>query len=161
MAVDIVTLAEALGSSGLSVLLWNFWNSRRIEKSARRAEARSDKREPLIEQSINLGNVVKVTELMRQGIQELEDSKQRMSDDMKTMQARLEDRIIDLTNENERIRREFLEQQATDKETIRRLLAQVDKLEALEENVDKNKVHLGELLSSVGRLEEATAEKEN
>jgi myosin heavy subunit len=128
MAVDIVTLAEALGSSGVSVLLWNLWNSKRIEKSARRAEERNEKREPLIEQSINLGNVVKVTELMRQGIQELEDSKQRLSDDMKTMQGRFEDRIIDLQNENDRIRREFLEQQTLDKETIKELLAEIELL---------------------------------
>jgi hypothetical protein len=134
MAVDIVTLAEALGSSGVSVLLWNLWNSKRIEKSARRAEARNDKREPLIEQSINLGNVVKVTELMRQGIQELEDSKQRLSDDMKTMQSRYEVHILDLTNENDRIKREFLQQQTLDKETIRELLAQIDRLEASVDN---------------------------
>lgn len=158
MAVDIVTLAEALGSSGLSVLLWNFWNSKRIEKSARRAEARNDKREPLIEQSINLGNVVKVTELMRQGIQELEDSKQRLSDDMKTMQGKFEDRIIDLTNENDRIRREFLAQQALDKETIKELLAQIDRLDT---NVNVNKGNLSELLSTVGRLEETSQTKEN
>lgn len=158
MVVDIVTLAEALGSSGLSVLLWNFWNSKRIEKSARRAEARNDKREPLIEQSINLGNVVKVTELMRQGIQELEDSKQRLSDDMKTMQGKFEDRIIDLTNENDRIRREFLAQQALDKETIKELLAQIDRLDT---NVNVNKGNLSELLSTVGRLEETSQTKEN
>jgi hypothetical protein len=155
MAVDIVTLAEALGSSGLSVLLWNFWNSRRIEKSARKAEARSDKREPLIEQSINLGNVVKVTELMRQGIQELEDSKQRLSDDMKTMQGKFEDRIIDLTNENERIRREFFEQHAFDSETIKDLRAQIEKLLAVtssNRSILKNNEEKIELLSQ-GSLE--------
>jgi hypothetical protein len=129
MAVDIVTLAEALGSSGVSVLLWNLWNSKRIEKSARRAEERNEKREPLIEQSINLGNVVKVTELMRQGIQELEDSKQRLSDDMKSMQAKFEVRISELLSENERIKREFSQQHTLDKETIRELLAQIDRLE--------------------------------
>lgn len=150
MAVDIVTLAEALGSSGLSVLLWNLWNSKRIEKSARKAEARNDKREPLIEQSINLGNVVKVTELMRQGIQELEDSKHRLSDDMKIMQGKFEDRIIDLTNENARIRREFLEQHTLDRDTIKELLSQIDKLKALTtvntEAIESNKTKL-ELLS--------------
>jgi hypothetical protein len=157
MAVDIVTLAEALGSSGLSVLLWNFWNSKRIEKSARRAEARNDKREPLIEQSINLGNVVKVTELMRQGIQELEDSKHRLSDDMKTMQGRFEDRIVDLTNENSRIRREFLEQQSLDKKTIQELLTQIDQIEI---TVDNNKGNINELLPRVGRLEDDSIEKD-
>lgn len=141
MAVDIVTLAEALGSSGVSVLLWNLWNSKRIEKSARKAEARSEKREPLIEQSINLGNVVKVTELMRQGIQELEDSKQRLVDDMRSMQSKYEQKISDLISENERMKRDFSQQQTLDKETIRELLSQIDRLE---DRTDKEPLPMGD-----------------
>jgi hypothetical protein len=79
--------------------------------------------------------VVKVTELMRQGIQELEDSKHRLSDDMKSMQAKFEDRIKDLISENERIKQQFLEQQALDKETIKELLAEID---MLKEHIDSH-----------------------
>lgn len=108
----LLTVGEAIGGSGASMLVWNFWNSRRVEKSAKKAEKRNDVREPFVLDSIELSNVSKVTEIFRQGIEELEDSKQRLLEDKRDMQqnySALEDKMESSTNENRRLREELVD----------------------------------------------------
>jgi hypothetical protein len=108
---ELLTLCEAVGG-GASVLIWNFWNSRRVERQANKVDKRNEAREPFLLDSIELSNVGKVTEIFRQGIEELEDSKQRLLEDKQEIQQRyemLEDKWESATNENRRLRDELLD----------------------------------------------------
>ncbi len=127
--MDYVTIFEAVGSSGVSVLIWNVWNSHRVEKASKKAELRNEKREPLVADSIALSNEFKTTQIMRQGIEELVASKRRLEEEMNDRQGRLEDKIEDLTNENQRLRKEFLEQEKEDQDKIKELMMNICNLQ--------------------------------
>lgn len=100
-----------------------------MEKTSKRAEERNNRREPYIETSIQLGSAAKAMEILRQGMEELEDSKRRMREDMQDRQELLEDKIESLTNENERLRTEFFEQQCA----MRDLKQEINKLRGTNE----------------------------
>lgn len=126
---DVIAVLSAIGSSGVSVIAWNFWNSHKIQKSAQKAEERNEKREPYIETSIQLGSAAKAMDILRKGMDELEDSKRRLREEFKEKQDCLEDKLESLTNENERLRDEFFEQQAK----IRSLNQELNKLRGTDE----------------------------
>lgn len=115
---ELVTAGEVVGSSGATMLVWNLWNSHRIEKAAKKADKRNELREPLVQESLELGNAAKVADILRKGIEELEDSKRRMLEEMREKQAQQEDKIHGLINENSRLRNEVFEEQQEHKTAI-------------------------------------------
>lgn len=108
--IDLVTISSAVGSSGAAMLIYNFWSSKRIERSAKKAENRNDRREPAILQSLELGNAARVNELLRQGIDEVEESRRRQATEFKEIRASLDDKVIALTNENARLKTDLLDE---------------------------------------------------
>jgi len=101
--IDLVGIASAVGSSGATVLLYNFWTSKRLEKTAKNADRRNERREPYILQSLELGNVARVNELLQHGLDEVEESKKRQASEFREVKTLLEDKISSLINENERL----------------------------------------------------------
>jgi hypothetical protein len=118
MAIDLVSIAGAVGSSGAAMLLYNFWSSKRLERSARKSETRNDRREPEILRSLELGNAARVNELLRQGLDEVEESRKRQATEFREIKASLEDKVLSLTNENTRLQSYLSEERQESKMKI-------------------------------------------
>jgi hypothetical protein len=128
MSVDLVSIAGAVGSSGVAMLLYNFWSSKRLERSAKKAESRNERREPEIIKSLELGNAARVNELLRQGLDEVEESRKRQASEFREIKASLEDKVDSLTNENVRLRTDLLDERKESKIKVDELRDELIKL---------------------------------
>lgn len=119
MALDLVSIAGAVGSSGAAMLLYNLWSSKRLERSAKKSEARNERREPEILRSLEVGNIARVNKILQDGIDEVEASRKRQATEFREIKASLDDRVISLTNENNRLRSDL----ADEKQEANRLIS--------------------------------------
>lgn len=104
--LDIVSVVSAIGGSGLLIVGRDIWLARNSVKNSKAAEHRNQAREPLIVESILLGNTTKVAEIFQAGIAELEDAKKRAVEELRETRTRLESKVSDLSQELERQRKE-------------------------------------------------------
>lgn len=100
--IDMVSVLSAVGGSGLLIVGRDVWLARKTVKSTEKAEERNSAREPLIVESILLGNATKVAELFQTTISELEDAKKRLTVEFKEAKENLEAQIKILTAELEK-----------------------------------------------------------
>lgn len=122
--IDLVSVVSAIGGSGLLIVGRDIWLARKTVKTSEAAEHRNQAREPLIVESILLGNTTKVAEIFQAGITELEDAKKRAVEELRETRTRLEGQVEQLSQDLERQRREG---EKKDK-TIQELYAKLGKL---------------------------------
>lgn len=104
--LDIVSVASAIGGSGLLIVGRDIWLARRTVRSSESAEKRNQAREPLIVESIVLGNTTKVAEIFQAAIAELEDAKKRAVEELRDTRNKLETQLLEVNQELERVRKE-------------------------------------------------------
>jgi hypothetical protein len=125
MAVDLLGIASAVGSSGVTVLLYNFWTSKRLEKSAKSAEDRNKVREPYVLESLQVGTATKINDLLQKGLDEMEERSKRQATEYKERVAELEDKISTLNNENNRVRTEWFNDRKDSENKIAELQTEI------------------------------------
>ena len=107
-----------IGSSGIAAAAVAYISSRKLSKVSQSAEERNESREPFVVTSIQIGNATKVIDLLRTGLDELEDSKQRITRDLRDMNTILEQKVQSVTNENKRL----IEEMNHEKEESERMI---------------------------------------
>lgn len=122
--IDIVSVVSAIGGSGLLIVGRDVWLARKTVKNSEAAEKRNQIREPLIVESILLGNTTKVAEIFQSGIAELEDAKKRAVEELRETRSRLEGQVAQLSQDFERARKENERKD----QTIRELYAKIGEL---------------------------------
>lgn len=130
--IDIVSVVSAIGGSGLLIVGRDVWLARKTVKNSEAAEQRNQIREPLIVESILLGNTTKVAEIFQSGIAELEDAKKRAVEELRETRSRLEGKVAQLSQDLERVRKESERKDQTIQELYARLGELHDKLEKIQ-----------------------------
>lgn len=131
--LDIVSVVSAIGGSGLLIVGRDVWLARKTVKNSEAAEHRNQAREPLIVESILLGNATKVGEIFQAGIAELEDAKKRAVEELQETRTRLEWRVTQLSQELERVRKENERKDRTIQELYAKLGELRDKLDKIQQ----------------------------
>ena len=126
--VDLLSIAEAIGSSGLAVIGYNAWVSKRTSRTAAKSELRNEKREPLVVTSMELGNATKVNDLLRAGLDALENQNRTAEEFFRATKGELEDKVESLTDENKRIRAVMITETLDHKELVQRLREEISAL---------------------------------
>jgi len=129
--IDLVSVLSAIGGSGLLIVGRDVWLARRTVKSSEKSEERSSAREPLIVESIMLGNTTKVAELFQVGINELEDAKRRLAEEFKETKDRLEQQVKELTEQAQKLKAESEDKDRRINELYAKLGQQQIELESL------------------------------
>jgi len=127
--IDVVSIASAVGGSGLLIVGRDIWLARRTVRSSESAEHRNQSREPLIVEQIALGNTAKVTEIFRAAIAELEDGKKRAVEEFRDTRNRLETQLSQVNQELERVRKDNEQKDRTIRDLYAKLGELHDKLE--------------------------------
>lgn len=104
MIVDLVGVITAVGTSGALVVGRDIWVARRTVKASEAAEKRNETREPLIIESILLGNTTKVSEIFQTALAELEDSKKRLAEELVETREGMNTKLNNLTEKLEVLR---------------------------------------------------------
>lgn len=130
--IDLVSVVSAIGGSGLLIVGRDVWLARKTVKSADAAENRNQAREPLIVESILLGNTTKVAEIFQAGITELEDAKKRAVEELRETRSKLEAKVEELSQEVQRQRKEGENKDKTIHELHAKIGELTQKIEALE-----------------------------
>lgn len=142
--LDVTPIVTAVASSGVVTGAITYVSSRRSDRLSRNVDERNESREPFVVTSIQIGNASKVIDLLRTGLDELEDSKQRLTRDLRESNTLLEERVQAVTNENKRLTEEWnLEKEESFRE----------KEEALKKISELN-ARLSSLTSEVGTIKE-------
>lgn len=134
--IDIVSVVSAIGGSGLLIVGRDVWLARKTVQNSKAAEHRNQTREPLIVESIMLGNTTKLAEIFKSGIEELEDAKKRAVEELRETRTRLEGEVAQLSQELDRQRRENERKDQTIRELYISLGEVHDKLEKLQRQRD-------------------------
>lgn len=116
--LDVVSIASAVGTSGVAAILYNLWTTKRLEKNQKNTDKRNENREPLIVESLQLGNVSRVTELLRQGLDESEERRKRDASDFGSIKAAQDITMQNLKTENDTLRNEMYENRKASEEKI-------------------------------------------
>jgi DNA anti-recombination protein RmuC len=75
-----------------------------------------------------LDNAARVNELLRQGLDEVEDSRKRQTSEFREIKASLEDKVASLTNENTRLQADLLYERNESKHQMELLKQELAKL---------------------------------
>lgn len=130
--LDLISIVSAIGGSGLLIVGRDVWLARKTMQNSKAAEQRNQAREPLIVESILLGNTTKVAEIFQAGITELEDAKKRAVEELRETRTRLETKVNELSQELDRQRKENERKDRTIQELYTKLGELHDKLEKLQ-----------------------------
>lgn len=131
--IDIVSVVSAIGGSGLLIVGRDVWLARKTVKNSEAAEQRNQAREPLIVESILLGNTTKVAEIFQSGIAELEDAKKRAVEELRETRSRLEGQVAQLSQDLERVRKESERKDKTIQELYSKIGELHDRLEKIQQ----------------------------